>query len=50
MKDLPAEFFLPPRTSQALRKETVRLVAGCLAFLVILGLIVVLTQGIVVRV
>ena len=50
MKELPAEFFLPPQTNAALRKETVRLVAGCVAFIVILGIIVVLTQGIVIAV
>ena len=47
MKELPAEFFLPPQTDAALRKETIRLVAGCVAFIVILGIIVVLTHGIV---
>ena len=50
MKDLPAEFFLPPQTSEALKKETVRLLAGCVAFLVILGIMVALTQGIVIKV
>ena len=50
MKDLPAEFFLPPQTNAALRKETIRLVAGCMAFIVILGVIVALTQGIVIAV
>jgi hypothetical protein len=50
MKDLPAEFFLPPQTSEALKKETVRLLAGCVAFLVILGFMVALTQGIVIKV
>ena len=50
MKELPAEFFLPPQTNAALRKETIRLVAGCFAFIVILGIIVVLTQGIVITV
>ena len=47
MKDMPAEFFLPPQSSEALKKETIRLVAGCFAFIVILGIIVALTQGIV---
>ena len=50
MKELPAEFFLPPQTNAALRKETIRLVAGCVAFIVILGIIVALTQGIVITV
>jgi hypothetical protein len=48
MKELPAEFFLPPQTNAALRKETIRLVAGCVAFIVILGILVALTQGIVI--
>jgi hypothetical protein len=47
MKDMPAEFFLPPQSNDALKKETIRLVAGCVAFIVILGIIVALTQGIV---
>jgi hypothetical protein len=47
MKELPAEFFLPPQTDAALRRQTVRLVAGCVAFIVVLGIIVALTQGIV---
>ena len=50
MKDMPAEFFLPSQTNAALWKETIRLVAGCVAFIVILGIIVVLTQGIVIKV
>jgi hypothetical protein len=50
MKDMPAEFFLPPQTNAGLWRETVRLVAGCVAFIVILGIIVALTQGIVVTV
>jgi len=49
MKDLPAEFFLPPPTNAALWSETVKLVGGCIAFIVILGVIVALTQGIVVE-
>jgi hypothetical protein len=48
MKDLPAEFFLPPQTDAALRRETIKLVAGCVAFIVALGIIVALTQGIVI--
>ena len=50
MKRLPAEFFLPPQTSAALKRETVRLVAVCVAFIVVLGIIVALTQGIVIKV
>jgi hypothetical protein len=50
MKDLPAEFFLPPQTNPELWRETAKLVAGCVAFIVILGIIVALTQGIVVKV
>jgi len=46
--DLPAEFFLPPATNAALWDETAKLVAGCAAFIVILGIITALTQGIVV--
>jgi hypothetical protein len=49
MKDLSAEFFLPPPTNAALWNETVKLVGGCIAFIVILGIIVALTQGVVVR-
>jgi len=50
MKDMPAEFFLPPQSNAALWDETVKLVLGCLAFLVVLGIIVALTQGIVISV
>jgi hypothetical protein len=50
MKKLPAEFFLPPQTNAALQRETVRLVAACVAFIVILGAVVALTQGIVLKV
>ncbi|WP_168214981.1 DUF7156 family protein [Mycolicibacterium sp. ELW1] len=49
MKDLPPEFFLPPQTNSALWQETIKLVAGCVAFIVILGIVVALTQGIVVE-
>jgi hypothetical protein len=49
MKDLPAEFFLPPPTNAALWNETVKLVGGCIAFIVILGIIVSLMQGIVIQ-
>jgi hypothetical protein len=48
MKDLPAEFFLPPQTQKALWAETARLLAGCVAFIVVLGIVVALTQGIVI--
>jgi hypothetical protein len=50
MKDLPAEFFLPPQSNAALQRETFRLVVACVAFIVILGIIVALTQGIVIKV
>ncbi len=50
MKDMPAEFFLPPQSNAELWDETVKLVAGCVAFLVILGVIVAPTQGIVISV
>jgi hypothetical protein len=50
MKDLPAEFFLPPQNNAGLKQETIRLVAGSFAFVVILGIIVALTQGIVISV
>jgi hypothetical protein len=49
MKDLPAEFFLPPPTNAALWNETVKLVGGCIAFIVALGIIVALTQGVVIK-
>ena len=49
MKKLPAEFFLPPQTNAALQRETVRLVAVCVAFIVVLGITVALTQGIVIK-
>lgn len=49
MKDLPAEFFLPPPTNAGLWRETAMLVGGSVAFIVALGVIVALTQGIVVR-
>ncbi|WP_238963465.1 hypothetical protein KN248_023080 [Mycobacterium paraintracellulare] len=50
MKELPTEFFLPPQTNAGLKRETVRLVAVSVAFIVVLGIIVALTQGIVVTV
>ncbi|GAC1395664.1 MAG: hypothetical protein NVS4B6_00690 [Mycobacterium sp.] len=49
MEDLSAEFFLPPATNAALWNETVKLVGGCVAFIVILGIMVALTRGIVVQ-
>jgi len=50
MTDMPAEFFLPPQSNAALWDETVKLVVGCVVYLVILGIIVALTQGIVISV
>lgn len=50
MKEMPAEFFLPPQTNAALQRETIRLVAVSVAFIVILGIVVALTQGIVIKV
>lgn len=49
VKDMPAEFFLPPQSNAALWDETVKLALGCVAFIVVLGLIVASTQGIVIR-
>lgn len=49
MREMPAEFYLPPRSNAALWQETWKLVLGCVAFLVVLGVIVAMTQGIVVR-
>ncbi|MGY3554796.1 DUF7156 family protein [Williamsia sp. R60] len=48
MTNLPDEFFLPPQSGEGLRSETIRITAGCIAFLVILGITVALTQGIVI--
>lgn len=50
MKDLPAEFFLPPPTNAGLWDETAKLIGGCVAFIVLLGIVVALTHGIVVQV
>jgi hypothetical protein len=50
MKDLPAEFFLPPPTNAELWDETAKLVGGCVAFIVVLGIIVALLHGIVIHV
>jgi hypothetical protein len=47
---LPAEFYLPPQSNTALWRETWRLVLGCLTFLLVLGIIVASTQGIVLKV
>jgi hypothetical protein len=49
-KDLPAEFFLPPQSNRALWEETGKLLALCFAFIVVLSIAVVLTQGIVITV
>jgi len=49
MKDMPAEFFLPPATNVDLWRETAALVVGCYAYIIVLALIVALTQGIVVN-
>ena len=48
MKDMPAEFYLPPQTQVGLWNETRKLVLGCVAFIIVLGVIVASTQGIVV--
>jgi hypothetical protein len=50
MKDMPAEFFLPPPTQAGLWRETIALAVGCYAFILVLAVIVALTQGIVIRV
>jgi hypothetical protein len=50
MKDMPAEFFLPPPTKAGLWRETAALALGCYTFIFVLAVIVALTQGIVVRV
>jgi hypothetical protein len=50
MKDLPAEFFLPPPTNAGLWQETAKLVVGCIAFIVILAVIVAFTHDIVIKV
>jgi len=49
MKDMPAEFFLPPATNAALWAETARLVVGCVVFIMLLAVLVTLTQGIVLK-
>lgn len=50
MKDLPAEFFLPPPTQAGLWRETAGLLIACVLFDVTLAIIVWLTHGIVVHV
>lgn len=49
MKDLPAEFFLPPPTQAGLWRETAALLIGCVVFIVTLAIIVWLTHGIVIH-
>ncbi|EID11731.1 MULTISPECIES: hypothetical protein [Mycolicibacterium] len=50
MKDMPDEFFLPPPTKEGLWRETITLVIGCYAYILVLAVVVALTQDIVVRV
>ncbi len=50
MKDMPAEFFLPPPTQAGLWRETIALAVGCYAFILVLAIVVAFTQGIVVHV
>lgn len=50
MKDLPAEFFLPPPTNVGLWEETAKLVAGAYIFILVLALVVAVTQGVVIKV
>lgn len=45
MKDMQAEFFLPPPTRSGLCWETFTLVLGCYVFILVLAIIVALTQG-----
>jgi|GEM_PF-1317108 len=49
MNGMPPEFFLPPATNGALWAETGKLVVGCVAFIVLLAVLVTLTQGIVIK-
>jgi hypothetical protein len=49
MKDMPAEFFLPPPTKAGLWRETAALIVGCYAFIFVLAVVVALTQGMVFR-
>jgi hypothetical protein len=50
MKDMPAEFFLPPPTKSGLWRETAALALGCYAFIITFAIIVALTQDIVISV
>ncbi|MBE1551920.1 hypothetical protein GGC64_006007 [Mycobacterium sp. OAS707] len=50
MKDMPAEFFLPPPTKSGLWRETAALALGCYAFITVLAITVALMQNIIVRV
>ncbi|WP_169926047.1 DUF7156 family protein [Mycobacterium arosiense] len=50
MKDMPAEFFLPPATKAGMWRETIALVAGCYLFILTIAVAVMLTQGIVIRI
>lgn len=50
MKDLPAEFFLPPPTNAGLWRETAALVLGCVGFIVTLAVVVALTHQIVIKI
>jgi hypothetical protein len=49
MKDMPAEFFLPPPTKSGLWRETAALALGCYAFITVLAITVALMQDIIVR-
>lgn len=49
-QELPAEFFLPPQSDSALRRETAALICGAVLFIIVLAVIVSLTQGIVVEI
>jgi hypothetical protein len=50
MKDMPAEFFLPPPTRAGLWRETAALALGCYAFIIALAIIVGLAHDIVISV
>jgi hypothetical protein len=50
MKEMPAEFFLPPQSNEDLWSETVRLLALSVGFIVFLAVVVALTNGIVIKV
>lgn len=50
MKDMPAEFFLPPQSDADLRSETLKLIALSVAFILLLAVVVALTNGIIVKV